>query len=469
MPRREFSRRSFVLAGGMALSPLIASAQTSQPLIPRRLLFAAADRSRVTLSPDGKLIAFLGQLDGVLNVWLAPTGEPKAARPLTQITDRDVQNELWWPQDNRHVVFFREQGGDENWQAHRVDIVTGEIRALTPGPGVKAYVQQVSARFPGELLISHNQRDKRYSDVYRVNVATGDSTLVQRNDAFAWMFSDPQFRMRWGIRYRDDGGYDMVELSGEKAGSVFRRVEALDTFATGPIEVSDDGATLYWIDLQGRDRAAVTAQDLATGQSRVLAEDSSADCGRPILDPLTCRPIAAPVVYTARRWQAIETATAADVDRMAASGEGDLGWFGMSNDRANWVGYAEPHGMPGRFFHYDRSAGRISPLFAARPALEAAPLVPMQPVVVTARDGLKLVCYLSRPRQRHRPARPAQWCCWSMAAHGAATSRTSTARINGWPIAATPCSVSTFAARPVSARRSSTPATASGPARCMTI
>lgn len=399
MTRREFGRRSLVLAGGMALSPLIASAQTSQALIPRRLLFAAADRSRVVLSPDGKLIAFLGQLDGVLNVWLAPTGEPKAARPLTQVTDRDVQNELCWPQDNRHVVFFREQGGDENWQAHRVDIVTGESRALTPGPGVKAYVQQVSARFPGELLISHNQRDRRYSDVYRVNVATGDSTLVQRNDAFAWMFSDPQFRMRWGIRYRDDGGYDMVELSGEKAGSVFRHVEALDTFATGPIEVSDDGATLYWIDSQGRDRAAVTAEDLATGQSRVLAEDSSADCGRPILDPMTCRPIAAPVVYTARRWQAIETEAVADVDRMVASGEGDLGWFGMSNDRANWVGYAEPHGMPGRFFHYDRATERISPLFAARPALEAVPLVPMQPVVVTARDGLKLVCYLSRPRE----------------------------------------------------------------------
>ncbi|MEA2800873.1 MAG: hypothetical protein QOE49_968, partial [Rhodospirillaceae bacterium] len=168
-------RRGFILTGGAAFSALGASAQTAPPLIPRRLLFAAPERARVTISPDGKLIAFLGPVDGVLNVWLAPIADPAAARPLTRIADRDVLNQLWWPHDNRHVVFFREQGGDENWQAHRIDIATGDIRALTPGPGVKSYVQQVSARFPGEMLISHNQRDKRYFDVHRVNVATGES------------------------------------------------------------------------------------------------------------------------------------------------------------------------------------------------------------------------------------------------------------------------------------------------------
>ena len=103
-------------------------------------------------------------------------------------------------------MFFREQGGDENWQAHRVDIETGDIRALTPGPGVQSYVQQVSARFPGELLISHNERDKRYFDVYRVNVATGEARWCTQNDSFAEMFTDPQFRVRCGMRCRADGG-----------------------------------------------------------------------------------------------------------------------------------------------------------------------------------------------------------------------------------------------------------------------
>jgi len=394
----RLGRRDFLLAGGLAASSFGAGAQTPPSLIPRRLLFAAPERARVAISPDGKLVAFLGPVDGVLNVWLAPIADPAAARPLTRITDRDVLNRLWWPHDNRHLVFFREQGGDENWQAQRIDIATGDIRPLTPSPGVRSFVKQASARFPGELLLSHNQRDKRYFDIYRVNVATGDSTPVYRNDSFAWVFTDPHFQVRWGGRYRADGGWDVVKLDGERAGSLFRRVEPEDAYTTMMVEIGDDGKELYWLDSQGRDRAAVVAQDLATGRFRVMAEDAEADLGDPVLDPVSCAPIAAPVVYGKRRWQAIDQAAAADLDRLVASGEGELGWFSVSNDRSSWVGYAEPAGAPGRFFHYDRASGRVRRLFSSRPALESAPLVPMQPVIVTARDGLKLVCYLSRPR-----------------------------------------------------------------------
>jgi dipeptidyl aminopeptidase/acylaminoacyl peptidase len=398
MTRPPMRRRSLLLAAGLAAPIFGASAQPAPALIPRRLLFAAPERTRVTISPDGKLVAFLGPVDGVLNVWLAPIADPAAARPLTRITDRDVLNRLYWPHDNRHLVFFREQGGDENWQAHRIDIETGDIRALTPGPGVRSYVKQVSARFPGELLFGHNQRDKRYFDVHRVNIATGDSTLVYRNDSFAWVFTDPQFRCRWGGRYRDDGGWDVVTIEDGRAGALFRRVEAEDAYTTQMVEIGDDEKELFWLDSHGRDRAAVVAQDLSNGRFRVLAEDASADFGEPILDPVSCLPIAAPVVHERRRWQTLDQSAAADLERLIASGEGELVWFGLSHDRSSWVGYAEPPGAPGRFFHYDRASGRVRRLFSSRPALEAAPLVPMLPVVVTARDGLKLVCYLSQPR-----------------------------------------------------------------------
>jgi hypothetical protein len=245
----QLGRRRFVLAGGLlAVATPTFGQSAPPPLIPRRLLFAGAERSRVTISPDGRLIAFLGPLDGVQNVWLAPLADPAAARPITRVTDRDLANELWWPFDSRHLVFFREQGGDENWQAHSVDVETGAIRALTPGPGVRAYVQQVSARFPGELLIAHNQRDKAQYDIHRVKVATGESELVFRNDQFAWNFTDPHFRLLYGARYRSDGGWDVIKAAGEGAGSLFRRVEAADGYTTRLIEVADDGTELYWLD-----------------------------------------------------------------------------------------------------------------------------------------------------------------------------------------------------------------------------
>jgi dipeptidyl aminopeptidase/acylaminoacyl peptidase len=53
---------------------------------------------------------------------------------------------------------------------------------------------------------------------------------------------------------------------------------------------------------------------------------------------------------------------------------------------------------PLEYFHYDRGAHQVRRLFSSTPAWEGLPFVPMEPIVVSARDGLELVSYLSRPR-----------------------------------------------------------------------
>lgn len=170
-------------------------------LLPRRVIFANPERSVVRISRDGTRIAFRAPVDGVLNLWVAPIDQIDNARPMTAVSDRNLGPWIVWMHDNRHIIFFREQAGDENWRARRVDVQTAEIRPLTPGPGVKCYVQQSSCHFPSELLIAHNERDKRYFDVYRVNVATGKSTLLQANEGFTSHFTDQQFRVRYAVRH----------------------------------------------------------------------------------------------------------------------------------------------------------------------------------------------------------------------------------------------------------------------------
>ena len=163
-------------------------------LIPRQLLFGDPGKFLVRISPDGRRIAFLAPVDGVLNLWVGPINDPNAARPFTRATDRDLGPSLVWLHNNRHVVFFREHEGDENWQAHRVDVETSDSLPLTPRPGVTCYIQQTSHHFPDELLIAHNQRNKRFFEIFRVNVSTGQSTLLQENDRFVGFFTDPQFQ-----------------------------------------------------------------------------------------------------------------------------------------------------------------------------------------------------------------------------------------------------------------------------------
>jgi dipeptidyl aminopeptidase/acylaminoacyl peptidase len=128
----------------------------------------------------------------------------------------------------------------------------------------------------------------------------------------------------------------------------------------------------------------------------VLVENRSGDFSMPILDPLRRTPIAAALLYTRRRWYTMDPAIAPDLDRLQASIDGDIGDFNLSNDRGNWVVYAEPVGKPGRYFHYRRNEHKTVPLFSTRVALDDAALVKLEPVVIPTRGDLRLVGYLSR-------------------------------------------------------------------------
>ncbi len=401
MSRPALTRRGLLVGAAAGLGSALgmpgpAPATSPIRLIPRRVLFAGADHSVVRLSPDGRRIAFLAPVDGVLNLWVAPLADVAKARPLTRVTDRDLSSWLTWLPNSRHVVFLREQGGDENWQAHRVDADTGDVLALTPGPGVKSYVQQLSRHFPDELLIGHNQRDRRYFDLFRVHAATGAGTLLETNDRFASWFTDLRFRVRFGVRWTDDGSVEYLQRGSGGEWDVFARIDMADTLSTRPIEFSDDGTELYWLDARGRDKAAVVVQDMGSGRRRVLAEDALADCEELKVRPLSLRPIAAAARFTRKRWQVIDPAYAADHAALAAE-PGDLSVVGISDDERHWVAYYERDAAPGRYVHYDRTTRQRRLLFTSRRALESAPLVAMEPVIVRARDGLPLVCYLSRP------------------------------------------------------------------------
>src|SRR5215472_16189571 len=275
-------------------------------LIRRRLIFADPARSIVRISHDGTRVAFRAPVDGVLNLWVAPIDRIDEGHPVTAVTDRNLGPWILWMHDNRHVVFFREAAGDENWRAWRVDLQTGDLRPLTPGPGVTCRIQQISRHFPGELLIMHNARDKRYFDIHRVNVATAESALLQLNEGLPGYFTDQQFRVRFAVHYTEDGDVEYLRLGTDGERSLFSRISAEDAVATRAIEFSADGRELYWLDSRGRDTAAVVAQDLASGTMRVLAEDPRADFTQLVLDPISERPVAAARAFERVAWQILD-------------------------------------------------------------------------------------------------------------------------------------------------------------------
>lgn len=115
-----------------------------------------------------------------------------------------------------------------------------------------AYVEQSSHRFPAELLIGHNARDKRFFDLHRVEIATGRSELFYENRGFAALATDSAFRLRLAGRFRENGSNEWLERRESGTGVPLFTIGIGDLDGRQLLGFSDDGATLYLLDSRGR-------------------------------------------------------------------------------------------------------------------------------------------------------------------------------------------------------------------------
>lgn len=132
--------------------PAGSQSPAARPLVRRETFFGDPDVAWAQLAFDGAWVAYIAPVDGVRNLWGAPITDPRAARPVTRVTERPIGFFFQWAYTNRHLVYFEERDGDENWRASSVDIQDGTIVPLTPPRGVRAWLQEVSQRFPRKIL-----------------------------------------------------------------------------------------------------------------------------------------------------------------------------------------------------------------------------------------------------------------------------------------------------------------------------
>src|SRR3954454_19138976 len=147
-------------------------------LIPRDVLFGNPRRAQARLSHDGKWISFQAPLKGVLNIWVAPAGDLTKAKAVTEEKVRPIPSHDW-AYDNKHILYIQDKNGDENFHLYATDVVSDETKDLTPIEGVRAQLEGISHKFPNEILVGLNDRDKRYHVVWRINIGTGEKKLVQ--------------------------------------------------------------------------------------------------------------------------------------------------------------------------------------------------------------------------------------------------------------------------------------------------
>jgi dipeptidyl aminopeptidase/acylaminoacyl peptidase len=392
-------KRASVFSTLASASPKATTAPASKPvpredasLLPRSVLFANPDRAAPLVSPDGKHISYLSNVDGVLNVWVAPIGDLAKAKPVTSDKKRGVRR-YKWAFTNDHILYPQDEGGDENWHIHAVDLKTGTDKDLTAYPGVQALIHGLSWKIPNEVLIGMNDRDKKWHDLYRVDLKTGRRTLVQKNEGFGEIETDLDFKVKFLVRPEKDGSQTYLDA---KQAEVFK-VPFEDTLTTHVAGFDKSAKKAFLLDARGRDTAALVELDLATKQTKVLLDDGQADITESLLHPTERKPQAVLATYDRLRWHVIDPAIRADLDLLAEKAPGDVTVQSRTLDDQKWLVNASVSDGPTKTYLYDRKKKTVDFLFTNMKALEDKKLLPMKPVVIKSRDGLDLVSYLTRP------------------------------------------------------------------------
>ncbi len=366
------------------------------PQTPLEDFFRNPEKTAFQLSPNGEYFSYLAPWESRLNVFVQKTGADEAVR-LTSETERDIAGYLW-KGDNR-LLFLKDTGGDENFQLYGVNIDGSDLKGLTVFEQVRTTFIDDLKEDEDEVIVGLNKRDATVFDPYRLNVLTGDMTMLAENpgNIMGWM-TDHDGKLRLAIT---SDGVNNTILYRDTEDEDFRPVLTTSFKETvSPVLFTFDNQMVYALSNLGRDKTALVKFDVANGEeAEVLFETDEADLEG--------------VDYSRKDQKLLSVSWTTDKDKRyffdseAESMQQELeaklpgyevaiGSHNKAEDQFMIRTYSDR--TRGAYYSYDKNTQELSKLAELSPWLNEEDLCEMQPISYTSRDGLTIHGYLTLPK-----------------------------------------------------------------------
>ncbi len=394
----------------LLLCTLLAAPLPAQlpPLIDRDLFFGEVEIAGAQISPDGRFISFLKPFQGARNIWVKKAEEPfSAARPVTAETKRPIPA-YFWSRDSKFILYVKDQDGDENFNVYAVNPAeappagaqTPFSRNLTNARGARAIIYEVPKSDPAHIYIGLNDRDAAWHDLYKLDLATGEKTLLRQNTdrITGWVF-DHKAQPRLATRSADNGDTEFLRAD-EKGFTKIYSCSVLETCQ--PVRFDETNTKFYFItDAGDLNLSQLMLMDPATGQAALVEKDplNRVDFTGAIFSDVSNRLVA--TIYEDDReriyWK--DKSFEADYRWLQKQLPGYRINFGpRTADESRFVINASRDTDPGQTFVFDRKTRRLSLQFRFREKLPREALAEMKPIRYKSSDGLEIPAYLTLPK-----------------------------------------------------------------------
>lgn len=378
------------------------------PLLDRQLFFGNPQIAGGQLSPDGKFISFMKPYQGIMNVWVKEFAEPfENARPLT-----DSKRPLYgytWTEDGQYILFVKDSGGDENMNLFAVDPMAHpedgdeipESRNLTPMESVTARIMHASQNDPDLLWVGLNDRDQAWHDLYRLNISTGELTLIYKNeDRITGYEFDWDDNLRLISRTDPAGNTTLLRKEGDELVPIY---ETLVTENAGVSGWDPKNERFYLVTNKGDlDLMTLFKINPETGEQAMIESDpnQTVDFGGLRLDRNTREIISTSYTDDKTRYYWRDETWKANYEFLQEKFPGrEIAFQSSTNEYDKFLIAVYGDKYASEAWYFDAETRDLIHQYTPRPELKDVEeyLAPMTPIRYASSDGLEISAYLTVP------------------------------------------------------------------------
>ncbi len=364
--------------------------------IPLEDFFRNPEKANFQLSPQGNFISYTAPYKGRMNIFVRPVRVDTPVQ-LTFETDRDIRWYFW--ANNKRILFLKDNGGDENYKLYAVNIDGSDYKCLTDFEGVRTEIIDDLEDIEDEVIIGLNKRNKEIFDPYRLNIVTGELTMLAENpgNIQGWM-TDHEGRLR--MAFAVDGTNESI-LYRKNEQDAFTCILTTDfRESLDPLFFSFDNEYFYASSNLGRDKKAIVLFDPYKAQEiEVIYEDPEYDVTG--LGYSRKRKVLTSISY--HTWKRKIVFLDITIEEIYRNLEAQLGnkyeivLSSSNKDENKFIVRTFSDRSLGAYYYYDFSTQHLEKIADLSPWLHEDELAEMRPIQFYSRDGLLIHGYLTLP------------------------------------------------------------------------